>query len=514
MLDNRHRTTRVTLLLTLAMLTISACRSLPALPGRDPTPTPVPSPTTASSPDWQNLEAYRLAMLPAAADDVHRIEHAPLYHIQARLDRSQAIPQIHAVQDTRYTNRTDAALDFIYFRLFPNKPSYGSALTFHRITIDGIEPTIEYQAEKTALGLALSQALEAGQSVDVHMEYDVTVPLDNARGYGTFNFQNGVLLLSNFHPMVAVYDADGWNLSLAPDYGDPIYSETSFYTLELTAPQQDIVITSGSTLGKRENEDGTVTWTCVSGPMRDMMVVVSDRLSCSSTAVGFIRVNSYYLPEHKETGETVLGYVRDGLRAYQQDFSAYPFAELDVVEAPLSAGGMEYPGLIMVAESQYRAGGEYLEFVTAHEVAHQWWYSLVGNDQVNQPWLDESLANYSIVHYYDYVYGRSRSELAFQNYVRSRYQKALDLGRDNVVNQPVSAFTPEDYGYIVYGKGAVFFYELRQRLGDERMLAFLRAYLEDRKYKLSTPEDFLRVAEESTGEELDSFYEQWILSAK
>ncbi len=78
----------------------------------------------------------------------------------------------------------------------------------------------------------------------------------------------------------------------------------------------------------------------------------------------------------------------------------------------------------------------------------------------------------------------------------------------------MAAFSPEDYGYIVYGKGAVFFYELREKLGDERMLAFLRAYLEDREYKLSTPDDLLRVAQESTGEDLASFYEQWILSAK
>ena len=453
-------------------------------------------------------------MLSASADDVTLIEHPTLYHIQARLDRSQDNPQIHAIQDTRYTNPTGAALDSVYFRLFPNKPSYGSELTFHKITIDGTEPNLDYQAERTAVGLALSRPLQAGQAVEVHMEYDVTVPRDNARGYGTFNYQDGILLLSNFYAMAAVYDANGWNLSLAPDYGDPTYSETGLYTLEFTAPQQDSVITSGSTIGRRDNGDGTVTWRCVSGPMRDMIVVVSERLASSSTAVGFTRVNSYYLPEHRETGEAVLSYARDGLRAYQQSFGSYPFAELDVVEAPISAGGMEYPGLVMVAESQYQAGGDYLEFVAVHEVAHQWWYSLVGNDQVNEPWLDESLANFSVVYYYEYVYDRTRAELVFKNYVRSRYQKALDLGHDNVVSQPVAAFSPEDYGYIVYGKGAVFFYELRQKLGDERMLAFLRAYLKDREYKLSTPDDLLRVAQESTGEELVSFYEGWILTAK
>jgi len=184
-----------------------------------------------------------------------------------------------------------------------------------------------------------------------------------------------------------------------------------------------------------------------------------------------------------------------------------------VVEAPIVGGGMEYPGLVMLDEQQYAHSGEYLEFLVAHEVAHQWWYSVVGNDQVNVPWLDESLTNFSTVYYYEHAYDRARADLAFQNFVERRYRQMKEEGRDGIVYQPVEAFSPQDYGPIVYGKGAVFFYELREKLGDAVFLDVLRAYLQDRKYKLSTPDDFLRVAEEVSGQELDGFYEEWILSA-
>ena len=373
------------------------------------------------------------------------------------------------------------------------------------------EAALDYQAEGTAVGVALPEPLPPGQPVYVEMEYDVTVPVDNTRGYGTFNYQEGVLLLSNFHAMVAVYDPGGWNLALAPDYGDPVYAETSFYTVEFTAPQDMTVIASGTTTGKRDNDDGTTTWTLVSGPMRDMMVVASDRFESTSHALGYVRVNSYYLPEHSQSGQAILRYARDGLRAYQQSFGPYPFGEFDVVEAPIYAGGMEYPGLIMVANQHYDVAGEYLEFITAHEVAHQWWYSLVGNDQVMVPWLDESLTNFSTFYYYEHTYGADRAALAFQNYVASQYYLAKEEGRDAIVHQPVEAFSPAQYGAIVYGKGAVFFYELRSKLGDGTFLDVLRAYLEDRKYKLATPDDFLRVAEQVSGQELDDFYAQWIL---
>lgn len=499
------------MLLALVLLVSSACQALPTIVRPQPTPTLTATPVAL--PAWQDADTYRVAMLSTVADDVERIENPTFYHIRARVDVTDKQPRIYAIQDTHYTNRTQVALDSLYFRILPNKPSYGSTLTFSKVAVQGAEVRLDYPEEKTAVGVALPRSLPSGQSADVHMEYEVTVPLENVRGYGTFNSQDGVLLLSNFFAMAAVYDATGWNLSLAPDYGDPVYAETSFYYMELTVPYTLTVVTSGSTVEKHDNGDGTATWTCVSGPMRDFMVVIGDRFESSSTAVGFVRVNSYYLPEHKSTGEQVLAYARDSLRAYQQSFGPYPFAEFDVVEAPIYAGGMEYPGLIMLANQHYVQGGEYFEFIAAHEVAHQWWYSLVGNDQVNVPWLDEALANFSTVYYYEHVYDRARADLVFQNYIQSRYQRAKDQGRDAVVNQPVAAFTPEDYGLIVYGKGAVFFYELREKLGDEGMLAFLRAYFQDRKYKLATGDDLLRVAEQASGQELDEFYTEWILSA-
>ncbi len=478
-----------------------------------PTPTLTPTATAVPPPDWQDANTYRVAMLAAAADDVTLVEAPTFYYIRARVDLDAAQPHVYVSQDTHYTNRTDVLLDSIYFRLFPNKPSYGSVLTFSQVTVEGREVELEYEAQGTAVGVAMPDPLQPGESADLTMEYEVTVPVENVRGYGIFNYQDGVLLLSNFYAMTAVYEQTGWNLSLPPDYGDPTYAETSFFTVELTVPQGMVVITSGSTTAKRDNEDGTTTWTCLSGPMRDFMVVVGNEFESSSCAVGYIRLRSYYLPENKQAGEEILAYARNCLRAYQQSFGPYPFAEFDVVQAPIYAGGMEYPGLIMVANQQYAHGGEYFEFVTAHEVAHQWWYSMVGNDQVNVPWLDESLTNFSTVYYYEYAYGRTRADLVFKNFVERSYQNAKAEGRDGIVYQPVEAFAPKDYGPIVYGKGAVFFYELREKLGHAVFLDVLRAYLEDRKYKLATPDDLLRVAEQVSGQELDDFYAEWILRA-
>jgi hypothetical protein len=519
MLNRNAVSTKLTIvLLCLVALLFTACQA-PAGPATpDPTSTTMataaPTATPTPPPAWQDRDTYRAAMLATAADDVDLPEAPAFYAIEAFLDAQDDAPRIYALQDTHYTNPTGVALERIYFRLFPNKPSFGSALTFEEVTVAGQEVELVYEVEGTAVGLVLPTPLQPGESLDVHMAYDVTVPVDNARGYGTFNYEDGVFVLSNFYAMVAVYDDEGWDLSLAPDYGDPVYAETSFFEVEFTVPSDMVVVTSGSTLERVDNTGGTTTWHSVSGPMRDFMVVASSRFESSSLSVGFVRLNSYCLPEHEEGGDAVLNYARDGLRAYQQSFGPYPFAEFDVVEAPISAGGMEYPGLVIIDDGQYATAGAHTEFLVAHEVAHQWWYSLVGNDQVNVPWLDESLTNFSVVYYYENTYGRSQADLAFETYVASRYERAKSNGRDGVVFKAVADFEPQDYGPIVYGKGAVFFYELREQLGDELFLDVLQAYLQDRRYKLATPDDFLRVAEQVSGQELDALYEQWILSAE
>jgi aminopeptidase N len=293
-----------------------------------------------------------------------------------------------------------------------------------------------------------------------------------------------------------------------------VYATSSFYTVRFTLAPEYVLVTSGLQVEEHRNDDGTITWTHIGGPIRDFCVVISDRFEVSTAAVGFVRVNSYYLPEHQRGGEEVLGYAREGLRAYQQAFGPYPFAEFDVVEAPIFAGGMEYPGLVMLGEQYYEAGGEFLEFLTAHEVAHQWWYSVVGNDQVNVPWLDESLTNYSIVYYYEHTYGPARADLALQTFVLSRYESYRAAARDAPVYQPVGAFSPDAYGPIVYGKGAMFFAAIREQVGDEMFLQALRAYLDDQRYRVATPEDLLRVMETVSGQELDELYQFWILEAE
>jgi hypothetical protein len=499
----------LSLILLLVLLSLLACKGGKAVSSATATLAPPVTQTPEPQVNLCDPVSQAPALQEAADIDLQTLEYAACHRLMVQVTPGPA-PQIAVVQDTLYRNRSGSDLDALVFRLLANTPGAEPNVTLRKVSIGQLEVAHQNEAEGTALSISLPSPLAQGSSVAVHLEYDVKVPVNQARGYGTFNYQDGMMLLSGFYAMPAVLENGRWNVAIGPDYGDATYSEVGLFSVDITAPTTYTVVTSGCGTGRIANGDSTTTWRYVSGPMRDFMVVLSDRLEPISTTVGHVTVNSYYLPGDKIAAEAVLQEARNALRAYQQAFGVYPYSEFDAVEAPVP-GGMEYPGLVLLGRDAYGESNEYLEFVVAHEVAHQWWYGLVGNDQVNVPWLDESLANFSVLYYYEHSYGRERAELAFKTYVTDSYTRALELGRDAAVNQPVNAFGPQDYGPIVYGKGALFFYHVREQLGSEAMLDALRAYLQRYRFKLVTGDDLLAVLGGTSGENLSQLYEKWIL---
>ncbi|MCI0478047.1 MAG: hypothetical protein L0Y55_17525, partial [Anaerolineales bacterium] len=148
------------------------------------------------------------------------------------------------------------------------------------------------------------------------------------------------------------------------------------------------------------------------------------------------------------------------------------------------------------------------------EIAHQWWYNLVGNDQVNYPWVDEALAQYSEVIYTEDLRGKAAAQRIVRGYFGEVYKRVQAEKRDAAVNQPVAAFTESSYSEIVYGKGPLFFDAIRQKMGDENFFAFLKTYAERYRYKVAFPEDVLKTAEEVCACSLRAEYQQWILEPR
>lgn len=472
-----------------------------------PAPTPVlPTPAIPPMPDLDPA-SYRPAMRPEFAADVDSLGDVPRYFITLTVDPDAL--QATGRERVRYTNTDATALSQVYFRLFPSAPGYGGAMTVTRVLVGGQPVTIQLEQQSTALNVPVS--LAPGASADFLLDFQVGIPRDSTVGYAMFGSTEGVLALPNFYPVIPARDESGWHIEVAPDYGDETFNPTALYDVSITAPAAQVVVTSGTC----KSEAGV--WHCVSGPMRDFMLAMSADYQSVTKDMDGVTIRSFYRPGSEAGGDRALQVAADALRVYSRRFGPYPFAELDVLETPTRAGGIEYPGLVVIASTLYdqRAGeGDYFDFVVAHEVAHQWWYSLVGDDQVNHPWLDESLAGYSTLLYYEDTYGKAIANQVLQQVFEEPYQKLLQDKRDQKVDQPVSAFTQSDYSTVVYRKGPLFFKALRDAIGDDKFNAFLKTYFRQNRYGIATPERMLAAAESVADKStVRSLFDKWIESA-
>jgi len=473
-----------------------------------PTSTPSPTPTALTPGiDWADLSPYRAAMRPAFVGDIDGVTDATRYWIE--LDIDLAALTLDGTALVNYTNQENEPLDEIVFRLLPNTPGYGASMTVSRVTVGEtvVAPTVRLGG--SAIHVPLSAPLAPGERIEVALSFSGDLPTDRSAGYAQYGYVDGVLALPNAYPLIPVYDDEGWNVEVAPSHGDATFSDTALYHVRVRVPSDMVVACSGVAIDAQPASNGTTAHTCASGPMRDFVVVASAAYQRVSAQVGEVTVHSYYLDE-RAGGERALDYAVEALRAYEQLLGPYPFTELDVVATPTTAGGIEYPGLVVIAANLYTRNGGFFELATVHEVAHQWWYGLVGNDQVDEPWLDEALTQYTSLLYYEERYGAERAEQFLEETFENPYHYLCENDLDMPAGLPVAAYSSDLYGAVVYGKGPLFFHALRQQVGDQTFRRILQTYLQEHRYGVAYPKDFISVAERVSGQSLDALYARWI----
>jgi aminopeptidase N len=254
----------------------------------------------------------------------------------------------------------------------------------------------------------------------------------------------------------------------------------------------------------RDSGEGIIEITYVSGPVRDFAFAVGP-LVAETRMVGQVLLRAWILPEHDADFELVLDTAAEQMALLDEWVGPYPYKELDLVDAPGAFGGIEYPGLVFLGT----LGSAWVVEPTVHEVAHQWFYGLIGNDQVREPWLDEAAATYAEALYYERAFGTGRAT-SFLSQLRAVLRSHPDPAQP--IGLAVSDYdTVRDYSLFVYFKGALFFDALRQRLGEDTFRAFLASYDEAFRYAIADGQGFQELAEEACSCSLDDLFELWVL---
>lgn len=399
----------------------------------------------------------------------------------------------------------------MFFRTYPNAPViYGGNLNIIEVTFQNEQiPAETTLGDQTGLRVELPKPIAPGDTLTLNVQFEGKPPLNfNQKEitYGVFKTTSAPMIfsLANWYPILATWQSGSWQAEPVTPIGDAVVSDTAFYSVKINAPADWSIITSGNEVAPN---------TYVSGPARDFMVVTGPDFILTETEENGVHIRHFGVPGGEKRWQEVIKATTDSLQIFDNNFGPYPYAELDIVAVPLFvASGVEYPGMFLLSNTLYTDQTDQpflLGLVAAHETAHQWWYSVVGNDVIQHPWLDEALATYSSLLFQEQYH--SDDYLGTRRFFENNYKYAAEVDTNLAPSLPVDAFLsdPGMYSIQVYQRGGMFFHSLREYIGDQAFFNSLQTYYYTQRFGIATPAALLDIFETSCTCELDTFYQDW-----
>jgi len=498
---------RTATLVIVCLLLLTACSRVKPTESSSLTGVTETAAPAASELDWSDYSIFAAGLIPSEQYVLTELTSASIYHINIEI--ADDMLSLKGSEDVKYTNQDDQPLTDVYFQLFPNIE--GGKSTILSAAVDGSEAPFAYEDSNASVRVGLPQPLEPGKSAILHLEFEVSLPEDAGGNYSLFGFIDNILVLDGFYPAIPVFDEDGWHYGWLPPNSDTTFQDASFYVVTVTAPKKLVIATSGVEVLKEE-EGGQQITTFAAGPARDFYIAASDEFEVVSRTIGETTVNSYTVTGLKDGSEIAAATAKNAIEAFNQYFGIYPYTEFDVVSTPMQgAYGIEYPGIVGINYALYdssdSANATILESTVAHEAGHQWLYNIIGDDQINEPWLDESMTQYATGLYYLNEYG----EAGYGSYITSWYGRWDRVNREEMpIGLPAGNYEGREYSGIVYGRGPIFVQTLAETMGEENFQAFLKDYYQTFKWGIVTTPEFKDLAEQHCQCDLTDLFTAWV----
>jgi hypothetical protein len=388
-----------------------------------------------------------------------------------------------AVDETvAYTNQTGLALNEIVMAVQPN---LSGGFVLEHILLNGVQLNHDLSGQR--LTVYMPYTVQPGDRFTLAMRFRIDIPAkvkDHPYGYDVDQVN-----LTDWYPFIVPYRG-GWVLHDEYHIGEHLVYDAADFEVNVKTVGGDIVIAASGV----SEPNGEWTRYRLSGA-RTFALSTSDQFKVvDATSEGGAQIRSYYYPGYEDQGLAILNAAIRAVNLYSSKFGPYPYGSLSIIQADLN-DGQEYDGLVFLATKFYNEynGSARSNLVTigVHEVAHQWWFGLVGSDSAMEPWLDEALCVYSEALFYQYIYPNS---LSWWWQFRVNY-----FGPSGYVD--TSIYEPPSFRAYVnaaYLNGANFLEALHYRMGDEAFFRFLQDYASRYGRGHATAYDFFAVARQNT----------------
>ena len=493
-----------------------------------------------------------LMWISASSEPASLSEHIVQYRINAKLDIETKI--VSGEQILSWLNTTDTPVSDLQFHLYLNafknnrstfmKESGGSLRGFSmdedqwgyiditkiRIVsgpdltsgMSYIQPDDRNPDDQTVLRVVLPEPVLPEDAVELEITFQSKLPQVFARS----GYKGNFYMVAQWFPKIGVFENGDWNCHQYHAESE-FYADFGTYDVSLTVPEDYIVGATGKRIRESKNTDGTATYTHYQEDVHDFAwtacpdfveikkTYTLDRPPVRTEMIFLVHKSHIKLKDRYEES------LRNGLEFYSQNYGAYPYETITLVDPPINAmgaGGMEYPTLFTsMGLSFFPKGLRMPEMVTIHEFGHGYWYGIVASNEFEEAWLDEGINSYSEIKAMDHYYGSDSSMVDLLGIKVGDwvYARAAVMGTarlDPIMTKSWDFYSGGSYGANVYSKAALTLLTLEGYLGEDVMAEVMKTYYQHWKFRHPKSQDFFDVAKEVSGQDLDWFFDQFFKS--
>jgi len=467
------------------------------------------------------------------------------YTVKAHLDTEEH--SLKACEYLTYYNNSPYTLETLYVHLYANafkskntvyaqeakRLGYYSFINTGEsergyIDIENIiseGDSLRFEINETIMAIILNQPVKSGDSTALKIDYYLKIPTTFSRiGYSGNHYE-----MVQWYPKICVLDEDGWHLEPYHALGE-FYGEYGCFDVAINLPGDYVVAATGERVDEKDKQF------IDSLRMSDKKIVLGERKEVRFRAenvhdfawvcdpdylvkkctVDSIDIYVFYLRHHEKQWKNVATYAMDAVKRYNQWYGKYPYKNLSVVDGYFR-DGVEYPNLVIIGieEDPFT---RLFELVIIHEIGHQWFYGVLGSNEMDEAWLDEGFTTYTEIRYLEDKYGKNSSLLkwSFLPPISRRYYHKLVyyVMQTNQLEKPVLTpayeFLDVPFAYMnsAYSKPALFLFNLEGILGRERFDRILKRYFKEYKFKHPKTKDFISICEKESGQDMKSLFSQ------
>lgn len=388
----------------------------------------------------------------------------------------------------------------------------------------------------TALVVQLPHEVGPGQSVT--LELDLVLKLPQVKGrWGQWR---GVTTLAQWLPVIAVYgpvctpgggpidNKIAWQPVPFVPWHQPFFNEAGMFDAHIKLPSDHKLACTGPVAQEVCHEDGWKEIWTVPIPARDFALICSARFCEEIGHAGNVLVRSLYLPEHEFYGKFAVKVACETIPVYCEWLGPYPYPQFTVVESYFGWNGNECAGLVMIDERMFNMphiATNYVDYLLAHEICHQWFYNVVGTNGYCETFMDEGPATYFSHRLADKKLGRNNDIIDFPrglkwlpNIHREDFRNYGMVGVYARGEACPAVQDMEKFKHLVnlmamtYDRGSKIIGMIEERMGANAFLDFMRRIYCKYYFRILRVCDFQRELEEYTGTSWADFFQCWVLS--